>query len=72
MPNDLNPIMQERLEKWRKNTGTVKSSEKVRGKSHSSYRLVRGDYGDDIRDFKKDQEAWAKELQNNPIYRGYR
>lgn len=73
MPNDLTPKMKERLEKWRKNTLPVKSAEKVRGKSPSNYRTVRGDYGDDIRDFeKKDQEAWAKELQNNPIYRGYR
>lgn len=73
MADDLTPMMKERLEKWRKNHLPVKSAEKVRGKSPSNYRQVRGDYGDDIRDFeKKDQEAWAKELQNNPIYRGYR
>lgn len=73
MVDDLSPLMKDRLEKWRKNTLPVKSAEKVRGPSPSSSRPVRGDYGDDIRDFEKKQdEAWARELQNNPIYRGYR
>ena len=73
MSDDLTPIMRERLEKWRKNTLPVKSTEKIRSPSPSKSRPVRGDYGDDIRDFeRKDADAWAKELQNNPIYRGYR
>jgi len=71
--NDLTPVMQARLDKWKANALPVKSADILRGKSLSSCRQVRGDYGDDIRDFeRKDQEAWAKELQNNPIYRGYR
>lgn len=73
MADNLTPQMKERLEKWRKSTLPVKSAEKVKRPLPSNYRQVRGDYGDDIRDFEKKQdEAWAKELQNNPIYRGYR
>lgn len=73
MADNLSPQMKERLDKWRKSTLRVKSAEKVKGPLPSNYRPVRGDYGDDIRDFEKKQdEAWAKELQNNPIYRGYR
>lgn len=73
MADDLSPIMKDRLEKWRKNTLPVKNAEKVKSPSPLNYRQVRGDYGDDIRDFEKKQdEAWARELQNNPIYRGYR
>lgn len=69
----LTPVMQERLDKWRKNTLPVKSADTLRGKSPVSFRPVRGDYGDDIRDFeRKEQEAWNKEFQNNPMYRGYR
>jgi len=71
--NDLTPVMQARLDKWKQNVLPVKSADILRGKSLGSQRQVRGDYGDDIRDFeKKDQDAWARELQNNPIYRNYR
>ncbi len=71
--NDLNPSMQARLEKWQKNKMPVKSAEKVRVQSPSNYRPVRGDYGDDTRDYEaKDQAAWASELANNPIYNMYR
>lgn len=71
MADDLTPIMRARLEKWRKNIIPVKNTEKVRNRI-PNYRPIRGDYGDDIRDFEnKDQKAWAKELKNNPIYRGY-
>ena len=73
MEDDLSPIMKDRLEKWRKNTLTVKSAEKIVGPSASNYRQVRGDYGDDIRDFEnKQDEVWGRELQNNQIYTGYR
>lgn len=73
MTDDLNPTMKDRLENWRKKILQVKSADKVKNLSPLNYRQVRGDYGDDIRDFEKKQnEALAKELQNNPIYRGYR
>lgn len=33
---------------------------------------IQWDYGDDIRDYeRKENEAWNKELQSNPIYRPY-
>jgi hypothetical protein len=47
--NNLDQKMQERLDKWRKNTLEVKSVEKVREKtSVSNYIPRRGDYGDDM------------------------
>jgi len=71
--SDLSPSMQERLDKWQKNKLPVKSAEKVRSQSPSNCRPVRGDYGDDIRDYeRKDEAAWAYELANNPIYNMYR
>lgn len=67
--NNLSKEMQERLDKWRKNTLPVTSSEKVRGPKPTNY-VARGDYGDDIRDFeRKENEAWNREFQNNPMYR---
>ncbi len=71
--NDLNPSMQERLEKWQKNKLPVKSAKKVRGQLPLNYRPVRGDYGDDIRDYEmKEQAEWAQDFANNPIYNTYR
>jgi len=66
---DLNAIMQERLEKWRKSTLEVKSAEKVRGDTRN-YVARKGDYGDDIRDFEiKDERAWVLESQGHPHLR---
>lgn len=71
--NDLTPEMQSRLDAWRKRTLPVESAEKVRGKSPGNFVPRQMDYGDDIRDYeKKEDAAWALELQNNPMYRGYR
>ena len=43
----------------------IESAEKTIKKS--------ADYGDDIRDYEKKENAkWIKALQNNPYYRGYR
>jgi hypothetical protein len=53
MVEKLTPMMQARLEKWRKNTLEVKSAEKVRGPLQLKRRNVRGDYGDDISDFEQ-------------------
>lgn len=62
---NLTPAMKERLEKWRANVLPVKSAEKVRGPLPSKRRSLRGDYGDDIRDFElKEEKAWALESQN--------
>lgn len=58
MKNDLSPKMQERLEKWMKNPQPVKSAGIFKGR-HYVGRQVRGDYGDDIRDFEaKLQSQW--------------
>lgn len=71
--NDLTPEMQSRLDAWRKNPLPVKSAEKLRGKSPGNFVPRQWDYGDDIRDYeKKEAEAWNREVQNNPMYRGYR
>jgi len=70
---DLSPEMQSRLEKWRANPLPVKSAELVRGKSPGNFVARQGDYGDDIRDYERKQDAeWSKEFNSNPIYRGYR
>jgi hypothetical protein len=70
--NDLSPEMQSRLDEWRKNTQSVSSAEKVRGKSPGNRVPIQRDYGDDIRDYeKKEAAAWALEVQNNTMYRGY-
>lgn len=69
--NDLSPKMRERLEKWLKDTTGAVSVAKPK-KSQRVF-VARGDYGDDIRDFEaKDAAAWQRELNNNPIYQGYR
>lgn len=47
--NNLDPWMQERLDRWRKNSQEAKSKEKTKGKtSISNYIPRRGDYGDDM------------------------
>lgn len=47
----LTPKMQERLDKWMKNTLPVKSVEKILGKPLRSVgRQVRGDHGDEIKE----------------------
>lgn len=71
--SDLSQVMQARLDAWRKNTLQVKSAEKIRAPSQSKCRMVRGDYGDDIRDYQeKDAKSWSEALQNDDIYRMYR
>ncbi len=67
----LSEKMQERLDKWRKNTIPVASAEKVRGPMPSGT-VRRGDYGDDIADFeKKNDQAWAKQqLADKRMYGG--
>lgn len=63
---------QERLDKWRKNTQEVPSSNKVRGEKQTSY-SSRKDYADALREFEeKEDEALARALQTNPNNRGYR
>ena len=42
--NNLNSKMQERLDKWRKNTTPVVSASKLKQKNY----IPRKDYGDDI------------------------
>lgn len=44
--NNLTEKMQERLDKWRKNTIPVASAEKVRGQAPSRRGGGKGDYGD--------------------------
>jgi len=70
--SDLSPSMQLRLEKFRESQLKPKESTPKK-KSPGNYVPTQGDYGDDIRDYeRKDEAAWAQELANNPIYRGYR
>jgi hypothetical protein len=59
MPDDLTPLMRERLEKWRQNTLPVKDVEKLKaqGRFLSKCRMVRGDYGDDIKEFEEQLNA---------------
>lgn len=72
MANNLEQKMQARLDAWRKKGESKAEPEKKPSQSEKNY-VPRGDYGDDIRDFeKKDQEAWDKEFNSNPIYQGYR
>jgi hypothetical protein len=71
--SDLSQVMQARLDAWRKSTLQVKSAEKIRGPSQSKCRMVRGDYGDDIRDYQeKEAREWSAALQNDTINRKYR
>lgn len=68
----LSQSMQERLDKWRKNTLQVPSAEKVSGKQQNNF-VSRKDWGDDIRDHEaKDQAAWEQERFTNPMYEQYR
>lgn len=53
MKDDLSPVMRNRLEKWRKDSSDLQSAKKIGLHSLSKCRMVRGDYGDDIRDFEK-------------------
>jgi hypothetical protein len=57
----LTPQMQARLDKWRKNTPLVKSSEKIGAPWQSKSRNVRRDHGDDLSDF---EDAWLKKNQS--------
>ncbi len=58
MINDLTPQMQERLDRWMKNTLPVKSADIFRRK-YVTNRPVNRDYGDDIRDYEmKQQSMW--------------
>ena len=67
--SNLSEKMQERLEKWRKSTVPLTAKPKVSSKNY----VARGDYGDDIRDFeRKDHEAWMRQIESEPVYRGYR
>ena len=71
--NDLNPDMQARLDKWKQNILPVPSADILRGKSPPNFVPRQRDYGDDIRDYERKEEAsWNREFQNNPIYNGYR
>jgi len=51
--------MQERLDKWRKNTTAVPSAEKVRGKAPVRF-AGRKDYGD-----AEDEEHWGQEAMKS-------
>ena len=63
--NDLSYEMQKRLDKWMANPLPIPSAKKVRGNNY-----IRGDYGDDVRDYeRKDAEQWEREFNSNPIYR---
>lgn len=53
---DLSQLMQERLEKWRKNTLAVPSLDKLR-KEGSFHRRSKGDYGDVQSLEEQDQEV---------------
>lgn len=65
--------MQARLDKWKQNILPVKSADILRGKSQPNFVPRQRDYGDDIRDYeRKEEAAWNREFQNNPIYNGYR
>lgn len=65
----LNPEMQARLDKWRLNTLPVKSADILKGKSQPNFVPRQRDYGDDMSDYdRKEQAIWNKEYQNN---RGY-
>lgn len=71
--NDLNPKMQERLEKWKADLLTVKGVDILKKKSPGNFVPRQRDYGDDIRDYEeKEAKAWQEELSNNPMYIGYR
>lgn len=51
--SNLSKKMQERLEKWRKNA-----------LPNATANIVRGDYGDDINDYqRKEQAMWQREQQ---------
>ncbi len=64
--NNLSDTMQERLDRWRKNTLPVVATQKIKNRNYVS----RGDYGDDMRDIeRKDAEAWQREIDTNPMYR---
>lgn len=68
----LSQVMQERLDKWRKNLTPVPSAEKAFGKRPSNF-VSRKDWGDDVRDHEsKDQAAWEQEKFTNPMYEQYR
>lgn len=75
--NPLSKLMQERLEKWRKNRLTVPSAEKLKkgelkpfSEPYPNTYVQRRDYGDDIRDYeRKDQEAWQRQCDANPWLR---
>lgn len=71
MKNDLSPMMQERLEKWMKNTLPVKSAEIFKRKPEVR-RQIFGDYGDDIRDFEaKRQSAFNEQNQEDVMKDDY-
>lgn len=68
----LNEKMQERLDKWRKNTLPVASAALLRGPMPSAS-MRRGDYGDDVPDYdKKNDQAWAKQQIANKRMNGER
>ena len=69
--NNLSKQMQERLDQWRENVLPVKSASILKKKSPGNFVPRRMEYGEDTRDFFKDKEAWAYELQNNTIYKGF-
>lgn len=60
MFNDLTPEMQERLDKWKANILSVKSSNTLRKKSPGNFVSRRGDYGDDTRDIEQDDQKNTK------------
>ena len=66
--NDLTPVMQARLEKWKKNVLPVKSADILRGKSPGNFVPRHKDHGDDFRDLEQD----AQQNLHNQIFRGYR
>ncbi len=51
--NDLIPIMQERLNKWRTNASPVKSANIPNLKSPGNFVSRKRDYGDDMNEFTK-------------------
>ncbi len=61
--NNLSEKMLERLEKWRKNTQGVPSTEKVRGKQRNY--IPRGDYGDDIRNMQPNYDESEQDTKYN-------
>lgn len=51
--NNLSHLMQERLDKWKKNPPSVKNHVPRKEKSPGNYVARRRDYGDDMKEFER-------------------